>query len=86
MDIGKQAYNFPNLSVIYTSISRQYGDAAIDFGGKDKNVGIIEERKRKKVRKKRGMDGGKDEAKIYKSLTIIDCFLCSILSFRPHIM
>lgn len=81
MDIGKQAYNFLNLSVIYTSISRQYGDAAIDFGGKDKNVGMIE-----KKEKKKGMERGKDEAKIYKSLTIIDCFLCSILSFRPHIM
>ena len=77
MDIGKQAYNFPNLSVIYTSISRQYGDAAIDFGGKDKRGDDEEKRKRQR------MDGGKDEAKIYKSLTIIDCFLCSILSFRP---
>jgi len=52
LDIGKQAYNFLNLSVIYTSISRQYGDAAIDFGGKDK-VGDDEKRKEKNVRRQR---------------------------------
>jgi hypothetical protein len=64
LDIGKQAYNFPNLSVIYTSISRQYGDAAIDFGGKDKRGDDREKRKEQKKEVRR--DG---EAKMRRKFT-----------------